>query len=227
MAEASHTTHEEHHRRLVERIAADLKPVRRPWPVSVRLAFWLTLEAAVLTWVVAHTTNDFVVKLHRPGYAFEVACFAAAAMLAAMLALRTAIPGRRGRASEIALFIILVLVGTTLLVAEPVSTNYQLGDFIRSGLICAYSTFLLAALPWIALAWAVKRVAPMHGAASGALVGASALLFSFALMRLNCPIDEPLHLITWHLLPALIGISLSALAGVFWLGLRPRRPGWF
>jgi hypothetical protein len=208
---------------MVERIAADLKPVRPPWPVGVRLAFWLLLESALFAWVVTHTSNDFMLKFYRLDYAFEVAFFAVAAVLSAMLALRTAIHGRKARSSEIALFIMLTVSGTALLAGEPVRASYQLSEFVHAGLMCAYSTCLLAAAPWIALAWAVKRVAPMHGAASGALVGASALLFSFALMRIKCPVDEPLHLITWHLLPALLAISLSALAGAFWLRFRPWR----
>jgi hypothetical protein len=37
-----------------------------------------------------------------------------------------------------------------------------------------------------------------------------------------CPIDEPLHLLIWHLLPALTVIGLSALAGIKLLRFRPR-----
>jgi hypothetical protein len=223
VTDAPYINHEERHREMVERMAADLKPGRPLWPVRVRLALWLLQEFAILAWVVTHTSNDLVLKLQRPGYALEAALFAAAAVLSAVLALRTAIPGRNARSSEIALLLILTAAGTALLAGEPVRTSYQLSEFVRAGLMCAYSTCLLAALPWIALAWAVKRAAPMHGAASGALIGASALLFSYALMLIRCPIDEPLHVIVWHLLPALIAISLSALAGAFLLRFRPRR----
>jgi hypothetical protein len=62
----------------------------------------------------------------------------------------------------------------------------------------------------------------MHGATTGALVGAGAMPFSFALMRIKCPIDEPAHLLVWHLLPALMLIATPALAGSIWLHFRPR-----
>jgi hypothetical protein len=62
----------------------------------------------------------------------------------------------------------------------------------------------------------------MSGWLSGLLVGAGALLFSFAVMRISCPIDEPLHLLTWHLLPALLVIALSTAAGAICLRFRPR-----
>ena len=117
----------------------------------------------------------------------------------------------------------LVLIGTALvLVGEPMRTGYPLGEFLHVGIGCALQTCVLAALPWMALWWAVKRGAPMRGAAAGASTGAAALLFAFALMRIRCPIDEPLHLVTWHLMPVLVLTALSALAGAAWLRFRPR-----
>jgi hypothetical protein len=216
-------THAERHRLLVEALAAAIRPVRPLWPVRARLGLWLLLEALVLLWVAAHTSNDFVRKLGHPDYALEVILFAAAATLAAMLALRLAIPGRRAGPREVALSIVLVLIGTVLVLAgEPMRTGYPLGEFLNVGIGCALQTCILAALPWMALWWAVKRGAPMRGAAAGLSTGAAALLFAFALMRIGCPIDEPLHVLTWHLLPALVLTALSGLAGSAWLRFRPR-----
>ncbi|HEY2524226.1 MAG TPA: NrsF family protein, partial [Candidatus Binataceae bacterium] len=156
-------------------------------------------------------------------YALEVACFAIAAALAAALALRAAIPGRsRGPGGPIAV-IVLAMIGTRLvMVGAPMRTGYPLAEFLHTGLGCAVATCALGALPWITLWWAVKRGVPERGAAAGGLIGAAAMLFSFALMRLNCPIDEPLHVITWHLMPALLLTALSAVAGALWLRFRPR-----
>lgn len=223
MADASQMPHAERHRLLVEALAAAVKPVRPLWPVSVRLGLWLLLESIVLVWVATHTSNDFVRKLGHLDYALEVVFFAAAATLAAMMALRVAIPGRSAGPREVALAVVLVLIGTALMaVGEPARTDYPLGEFLHVGIGCAVQTCVLAALPWLALWWGVKRGAPMRGAAAGALTGAAALLFSFALMRIGCSIDEPLHLVTWHLLPALGMTALSGLAGAVWLRFRPR-----
>lgn len=216
-------THAERHRLLVEALAAAIRPVRPLWPVRVRLGLWLLLEALVLLWVATHTGNDFVRKLGHPAYALELALFAAAATLAAVLALRAAVPGRSAGPREGVLAIALALIGTALvLVGEPMRMGYPLGEFVHVGLGCALETCILAALPWMALWWAVKRGAPMRAAVAGLLTGAVALLFAFALMRIKCPIDEPLHLVTWHLLPALVLTALSALAGAAWLRFRPR-----
>ncbi|MGO9055881.1 MAG: NrsF family protein [Candidatus Binataceae bacterium] len=225
MTEAQQTTHEERHRALVERLAANLQPVRRLWPVRVRLGLWLALQAVLLVWVASHTPNDFMRKLEAPRYLLEVAMFAGAAILAAVIALRSAIPGRPVRTGELAITLVLLLAGTGLLITQPLRTGYPLSEFIGVGRLCAMHTCLLAALPWIALWWAVKRGAPMHAGAAGLAVGTAAALLSFALMRLKCPNDERLHLLTWHLLPALLIAALSALAGMLWLRFRPRPPG--
>src|SRR6516225_7271483 len=191
MAEAPQMTHAERHRRLVESLAAAIEPVRSLWPVRVRLALWLLLEAMVLAWVATHTGNDFMRKLGHPRYALEVACFAIAAALAAVLALRAAIPGRSGGSGGPVAVIVLATIGTGLvMVGVPMRTGYPLAAFLHAGLGCAVGTCVLGALPWIALWWAVKRGAPERGAAAGGLIGAAAMLFSFALMRLNCRIDE-------------------------------------
>ncbi len=221
MTEASHTTHEEHHRALVERLAVNLRPVRRLWPVSIRFGLWLILQIGVLAWVGTHTHNDFMRKLEAPRYMLEVALFGGAAIVAAIIALRSAIPGRQVRAGELAFVLAPVLVGIGLVLTEPLRTGYPLTEFILAGLSCAYQTCLLAAAPCIALWWAVKRGAPMRGATAGLAAGAAAALFSFAMMRIGCPIDERLHLLIWHLVPALIVAALSALAGAVWLRFRP------
>ena len=216
-------TQAERHHLLVEALAANVKPVRPLWPVRARLGLWLLLAALVLLWEGTHTGNDFVRKLGHLDYALEVTFFAVAAALAAMLALRLAIPGLRVRSREVALAIVLVMIGIVLmLVGEPMRTGYPLGEFVHTGVRCAVEICVLAALPWVALWWAVKRGAPMRGAAAGASTGAAALLFAFAALRIGCPIDEPLHLLTWHLLPVLVLTALSALAGAAWLRFRPR-----
>jgi hypothetical protein len=222
MPEASQITHEDHHRALVRRLTNEVKPRRRLWSVGVRLGLWLLLEVGVLAWVITHTDNDFIEKLRQPIYAIEILLFATAAIISATLALRSAIPGRALGASEGTLAAVLVLTGAALVAAGPMNTTNPLGDFVRAGLPCARGTWMLAALPLLLLWWMVRRGASMRGGLSGLLVGAGALFFSFAMMRIACPIDEPLHVLTWHLLPAVALIALSTLAGGVWLRFRRR-----
>src|SRR6266849_9926329 len=127
MLEAVEITHEDHHRALVRRLATEVKPTRRLWSVGVRLGIWILLEVGVLAWVVTHTDNDFIQKLRQPVYAIEILFFAAAAIISATLALRSAIPGRVLRASEGVLAAVLVLTGAALVAAGPMNTTNPLG----------------------------------------------------------------------------------------------------
>ena len=222
MGETTDIAHGERHRALVERLATNLKPVRRLWPVRARLGLWLILQAGVLAWVVTHTDNDFMTKLEGTRYLLEVALFAGAAIFAALAALRTAIPGLQVPAGEIAITIGMVLTGTGLVMTQPLHMGYPLSEFINVGRRCAIETCILAAAPWAALSCAVKRGAPMRGGVAGLAAGGAAVLFSFAWMRIKCPIDERLHLLVWHFVPALVIAVLSALAGAVWLRFRPR-----
>jgi hypothetical protein len=221
MSGAVRIAHDEHHRTLVSRLLSEFTPKRPLWPVGTRLGVWAALETGVLVWAMSHTTNDFVAKLTHPAYIIEVASFATAAIISATLALKSAIPGRRLSVSEAMMATALVFTGTVIVaIARPTDTSNPLGDFVRIGLRCARETVILGALPWMALWWLVRRGASMSGWLSGLLVGGGALFFSFAVMRIACPIDEPLHLLIWHLLPAVMVIVLSAIAGSVWLRFR-------
>jgi hypothetical protein len=214
--------HQERHRALVSWLASEITPRRPLWPVSARLTLWMLIEVGILVWVISHTKHNFVARLTHPAYAIGIVFFAAAAMICAVLALRSAIPGRMLSAKGVIVAIALALVGTLVLVmAQPMATSDSLGDFALNGWRCAVNTALFGTLPWLGLWWLIRRGASMSGRLSGLLAGAGALLFSFAVMRIVCPIDDPLHLLIWHLLPALTVIGLSALAGVKWLRFRP------
>lgn len=215
--------HGQIHRELVDRLAADLKPVRPLWPVRRRLTLWLAIEIAILTQTLIETSNQWRLKLEHPIYALDIAFFAVAAVIIAAMALRAAVPGRESSRWQIGLAMALAVIGTAMLFATPMRTNLSLSDFASIGSHCAWATCVKALLPWIALWWAVRRGAPGNGAGAGAMVGAAAMLFSFAIMRLDCPLDEPLHLVTWHLGPVLIVTILSMVAGAAWLRLPARR----
>jgi hypothetical protein len=211
---ASRIDHETRHRALVRRLVADLRPVRRLWPVSVRLAIWMVLELGVLLFIIGHTgRTDLARQFRNPWYLLGVGGFAVAGTLGAALALRSAIPGREPRRFELWLLLVVTLASALLLLHEPVSLVMPIGNFIHEGLPCVFGMATFAALPLVVLFWAVKRGAPLSRGTGGALAGAGAFLFSFAFMRVNCPIDEGLHLFMWHFLPGLIGVVLSACAG--------------
>ncbi|MBI3760078.1 MAG: DUF1109 family protein [Deltaproteobacteria bacterium] len=223
MTLSNQISHDERHRALVDRLASNLAPKRPLWPVRRRLVLWLAIELAVLLSAVLKTPRDLSVRIESPWYVLEILFFATAAVIIAAMALRAAIPGRETHRSQTTLAIVLTVSGIAMLFTTPLATNVTLSQFIRIGTGCAWATLAKATLPWIALWWAVRRGLPGDGRVVGAMVGAAAMLFSFAVMRIDCPLDEPLHLMTWHLMPVVLVTLLSAIAGAFWLRFPLRR----
>jgi len=214
---------ESFHRDLVDRMVRELTPVRRLWPPALRLACWILLETGVLLVLIYHFhRSDIAQRLRDPWYLLGLASFAGAGTLAAWLALRRAVPGEDARTLEMLLLPALVMAGALLLLHDPADPHVPLARFISSGLICVKWMSIYAVVPWIALLWAARRGAPASRRTEGALVGAAAFMFTFALMRIDCPSDDGLHLLTWHLLPALLAIGLSAGLGALVLRRRGR-----
>jgi len=206
--------HEAHHRALVERMVAELRPVRRLWPIRLRLALWGVLEAGLLLFAIRHSRRtDLPQQLGDSWYLLSVGTAAAAGIFGAALALRSAIPGREPRARELTLLLVLTVASALALLHQPLNTGVPMGTFIARGVPCVFGISTLAGLPLLALLWAMRRGAPLERGFDGALAGAGAFLFAFALMRLRCPLDDSLHLFVWHFLPALVGVAISAGAG--------------
>jgi len=213
--------HQVRYKALVDSLLTDFQPVQRLWPVNARLAVWLILEGSIAAAAVLLASRpDLLTKIQSLPYVLELGAFACAGILAAGLALRSAIPGDEATRSELLLIFMVSVVGISFVLHEPIHAEVPLNGFIRAGLLCMCCTYLLAAPSWFALLWAVRRGIPLAGATSGGLIGAAALLFTFSVTRLRCPIDEGLHILTWHVLPIIVGTVLSVLVGIAFL---PRR----
>jgi hypothetical protein len=94
---------------------------------------------------------------------------------------------------------------------------------VSAGIRCMCASLLFATLPWLTLFWAVRRGAVFARLKAGALVAGAALLFTFAIQRGGCPLDDRLHLLVWHLVvPGAILIAISSIVAARWV--RPQVP---
>ena len=213
------------HDALVRRLTADLRPVPRLWLPSARLAAWLVLALGVLALAAATgLRQDLGTQLHRPLYLVQIAALLAAGGLAAATGLRAAVPGYGGERRGAELALALAIFGAALLLGEPETSPLAPAVFIATGVRCALCVAMFGLLPWVVLFVAIGRAAPLDGRAVGRYAGAAAVLVGAAAVRLACPIDEPVHLITSHVAPVLLWTSLSAVLGDGWL-VRWRRIG--
>lgn len=224
MVEVRDTDYPAIHRAMVERLQAATIPAQRLLPVQARLVLWLTLDAILLVWIALHAETAIAPRLARPAYVVELSCFLAAAILFAASGLRSVIPGRaRSRLMiEVALGLTIVAL-IAITVSQPVASLLTLDRFAQTGVNCAIGTTIWALIPWIVLWWMCRRAAPLEGAKSGILIGAGAVCFSAAAMRIACPLDEPAHLLVWHIFPGVLLAVIAMLAGTRWLHLRKNR----
>jgi hypothetical protein len=212
-----------HYDALVERLFPNFQPAKPVWPIHTRLAIWLTVELGILLAGLATHRADLSQKLQSAQYLLELGIFIAIGTVAAVLALKTAIPGREATRNELVLLSTVALAAIALISCEP-SHNTPLAEFIYAGIPCAVFTVMFAALPWIGLFWAVRRGAPLALQTAAALIGVAAFAFAFAVGRLRCPIEDSLHFLIWHMLPGFLGVLLSILAGISWLRRKRSAP---
>ena len=209
---------------LIDRLVADVRPVRRLWPPAMRLMAWLGVVAAVaVALLIVGVRRDVSLRLTTPGFGAELLFVGTAAILAARIALRGAVPGLDddglGRLTLVA-----TLIGGGLfgVVQTGASFATSFASFVERGIPCAVTSLILAALPWMTVLWAVSRGLPLKPAQSLAAAGLAAALAAYVLMRLRCGVDESLHVIIWHGGPLVIATCVAAGAG---LVLRRARRG--
>jgi len=214
-------------RALVQRLLDEAAPVRRLRTPVARLGLWLivvaTVAGAVMGLGLIGVRPDLRVRLRDPVYLLEMTALAVAAMSMAAGAFQEAVPGYEVRwpLRRIALGLGLVPAGLWLL--QPVHGELAVTQFIATGIGCAWRTVALATLPSCALLIGIRRGAPLAPGRAGALAGGAAFLTAALLMRIDCPLDERLHLLVWHALPVAGGAGLAGVIGFVWLRRwRPR-----
>jgi len=206
---------------LIERLVAEARPVRRLRPPAVRLALWLAVLLVVATLALAAGVRaDLAVRLGAHGYLGELACLTTAAVAAAWIALRRAVPGLEPGAAPALLATAGLAAGVLGAVETHFSPTGSLASFVAAGLPCTLQSLTLAAVPWVALVWAVRGGAPLHPTATCGVAGLGAALGAYLLMRLRCPAEDTLHVAVWHGTPVVIATALAAVVGV----LLARRP---
>jgi hypothetical protein len=205
------------HEHMVARLLADAEPVRRIWSPEARLALWLTLEiVAIAAAVIFGLRAAVAVDLRQPRLLAEIALCMTAGGIAAAVAFRAAVPGRAS-APLVAAFWAVLACTALLLASLDAGETPSDSSFVASGIQCVASILAFAALPWAALVVAIRRGAPVAAPVAGLYAGAAAFLFAAAAVRIACPIDARLHVLTWHVGTMAIGTALSAVAGARWL----------
>lgn len=200
---------------MVDRAITDFHAVRRLWPVRRRLALWIILEASIL--VLTAFTQGYT---NLPSCNFQhllvLGLFILMSIAAAFLALRSAIPGCEVARSELVLLLVALCV-TFFAASEPPMITLPFRELVQAGVFSTFQLYGLAALPWLALFWAVRRGVPSQPMKTGLLIGTAAFCFGLAAQPLVSHTDRFPHMMVWPALSGILLIIASSFAGEIWL----------
>jgi hypothetical protein len=177
----------------------------------------LAALAASAAWFASHLlvygVRGDLAELPAPYIAAQVLLpfLVAAASLAVALS-----SGRLGLGAKVGLVSGLAILGPTAfaliaLGAPPPRIVTDEAASLLGMLVCFDITVAWAAVPLLALALALRGAFPAAARCRSALVGASAGLFSGAIMNLHCANVAPVHVLLGHGLPVVIAAVAGAL----------------
>jgi hypothetical protein len=202
---------------LIDRLAAELRPVKRLWPVPKKLGLWVALETAILVLASAMMgLAAFTASIHGV-YAAPIAILLAASVMAAGLALRGAVPGRDAARGELRLLALAIVAASVWVHYRDRADAITFAILSTAGWNSILSVLGWAALPWMALFIAIGRGVALHPARTGGLIGVAAICFAIAVDRFvsrwsGAPCPE-----VWSLIVGVFVATLSAWAGRAWL----------
>jgi hypothetical protein len=203
---------------LIERLAADLKPVRPLWPPWARTVLWMGIALPYVAAVVwgKLTMVDPVQVANDMRFMIEQAATLATAVTAAIAAFRSTVPGFDRRV------LLLPVIPLGLWLASVghgcIQDWLQLGAeglTIRPDWDCLPMATVIGIIPAAAIIVILRRAAPLHPRLTLALAALSvASIANFGLQFAHAR-DASIMVLVWHLGAAAV---LAILGG--WLGQR-------
>jgi hypothetical protein len=201
---------------LIERLVADVKPVRRLLDPLQRAALWVAVALVCVTLGLLHfgVRRDIATAWYDVSFLLRLALLASTMWLAVIAAFRLAVPGRDTRAWSrwwpiIGLSVLVALAAGEVVAGALVG---EMGSPMRAW-TCVRKVAFVGTLPAILAIVLIQRaqaIEPKWTALLGVLAaGAAGALTS----ELACPIRAPIHIMLWHVLPVALSAGIGVLAG--------------
>lgn len=210
---------------LINGLVADLRPVRRLASPTSRAANWLAVAMVGVLIGLTHfgVRRDIVETSRSLAFLLRVSLLGATVWLAILTCLRLSVPAGESRAW--ARWWPIVAIGSVLAVgAGELVYALLLGDAgspFRSW-TCVRKVAFAGAIPAAGAMLMMRRSAalePQWTAMLGLLAAGAA---GGLTAELACPIDEPMHMFVWHLVPAAVLAVVGLGGGELWARFRGR-----
>lgn len=187
---------------LIERLAGDLKPVRRrtAWRDAAVLAAIVAVEL-LLFLAMGGLRPDMPMAMKQPSWWWKLGSMGAigiAGLGTALLSLDPARSPRRGLRITLLLVLLCVALGWLVDAARPGTAALLARLDWRQGIGCVWKMAVLAIPAVLGFGVRLRRGAPFDGAATswaGGLGAAAAGAFVFVFA---CPSDDPLYIAAWY-----------------------------
>jgi hypothetical protein len=188
---------------LIRNLVVDMTPVQPLRPAGVRAFAWIGFGIAWL-YIALHVLGprrDLAILTHDASSLVTAVLLFAVFVAGAITAFRLGVPGlesnRYVRASSL-----LGSVAWLLTIAAPLATGAH--ESLQSGWLCVARMAAFASLPVISWRFIVRDAAPLQRGWSFASVFVSTSALALLGTQLACTKDGPLHVLLWHVGPAVI-----------------------
>jgi hypothetical protein len=194
----------------IDQLTSDLQK-SPPQSSSLRLILFMllgSLGSGLLLIAVSNLRPDIRQALSTWSFIWEFSLLIALAIAAYGLAVRSLVPGVIHQTSRIWLGLGLIFAGLLQLIAQHPQGGVSSGFF--GGAHCSLLIAINSLLPTIFALSMMRRGAPTRPRLSMALALSGSFGVAIAVQQWICPVDDPWHLMSWHvsLLPlALIAAS--------------------
>jgi len=209
--------------KLIQRLAETSNPISRLSPPSIRAALWLALAIpyVALVVLVMSPRSDLLAKLSDSAYVVEQVAALATGVTAALAAFASIVPGFDRRV--LLLPILPLAVWLASLGTGCLRSWFQFGPdglSLQPDWFCFPAIILVGMVPAIAMAFMLRRGAPLTPHLTTALGGlAAAGLGNFGL-RLFHPQDASIMVLVWQMGTVFVLTALAGWAGRFLLDWR-------
>jgi hypothetical protein len=201
---------------LIDSLVADVKPVRRLGPPSVRAVCWLLFAALMLALVaIGHGARpDLMLKLHQPAFVTRVTAALMTGALAALASFIASVPGRSWRwlllpVPALAVWISTISYGCLTNWVNVGPEGMSAGEAARCFATLALTGIPLSLMMLIMLRHAA-RLAPTAIAMMGSLAVAAMTAVALSLFH---SIDATVMILMWNFGVAALFIVISGLGG--------------
>lgn len=205
-----------HTNNLIQKLVDDNHPITAMKPLALRFLMWLapTLLILGLFFSRMKIRSDIDAKLGQLGFHFELFCLLIIGFWGAFLALNLSIPGTKFTQWAKGLLLFFMIGWGSLMILSFQNSFFTEGlksfqpdpHFICGLLICIGSI-----IPSALLFKILNNAFPIEINSLGFLAGISNASLSAIGMKLICPLDKPMHILSWHFVP----VFLIGLMGIF------------